>query len=147
MSPDENDHGHRQRYCDQGNRDDPQQCVQHGLTRDSGQHLSTHCLVLLGEALDADFQNAYLRQNLNASAGSTGDGGNGEGGANNGKRGAVGADGTVLQDGFKSSQELIEGRLGSSFYQASPPFLFLHPTQCQMLLEKTRLTVLFSTPT
>ncbi len=98
------------------------------------------------QILDDEFQNQFLKQQLNASGGGQGVGGHGDGGAKNGPLGVVGTDGKVIEIGFMSSPNLVEGLLEPSFYDLLPPFMFLHPNQLQMVLEKARLQILFSDP-
>jgi hypothetical protein len=98
------------------------------------------------QILNDQFKNQYLKRKLNATGGGQGLGGNGGGGHDNGLLGGVGDDGEVIELGFMSSENLIEGLLSPAFYNLKDPFLFLHPNQLQMVLEKARLQILFSDP-
>ncbi|WKK83715.2 hypothetical protein QYS48_15670 [Marivirga arenosa] len=98
------------------------------------------------QSLGDQFKNQYLKQNLNASGGEQGLGGQGSGGSDNGLLGKAGKNGEVIELGFTSSENLIEGLLSPDFYNLTDPFLFIHPNQLQMVLEKARLQILFSDP-
>lgn len=99
------------------------------------------------KSLRDDFETQYLRRKFNATGGDKGLGGRGDGGSKNGTNGKKGADGEVIIHGFQSSVDLFGHELTDPFYKLPQPFLFLHPNQLQMVLEKARRQVLFSDPT